>query len=202
MKNYKCFVVIAASLALTSAAAQEAKLNLTDLVRAYIEGQGHLPRNREISRKIDQAADEIAPMLQSELKHREDGDSLIAIARLATRVPDRSVAKELISGVKEKIAKIEGYSSDPLVAQNLRELERLIDGAAPRGLGEANAESADADSEKDAGRQRVQVDKSEVSEKEQESPKQSPLWPYALVAVALVGIVVVMLRSRKIAPGR
>lgn len=202
MKNYQWFVVIAASLALPSAVAQEAELDLTDLVRVYIEGHGHLPRNREISRKIDQAADEIAPVLQTELKQREDGDSLIAIARLATRVPDRSVAKELISGVKEKIAKIEGYSSDPLVAQNLRELERLIDGAAPLGLGEAKAESTDADSEKDAVRQRAQVDKSDVSEKEQESPKQFPLWPYALVAVALVGIVVVVLRSCKIAPGR
>ncbi|MDA1069688.1 MAG: hypothetical protein O3C43_24695, partial [Verrucomicrobia bacterium] len=87
---------IAASLALTSAAAQEAELDLTDLVRVYIEGQGHLPRNREISRKIDQVADVIAPVLQTELEQREDGDSLIAIARLATRVPDKSVAKELI----------------------------------------------------------------------------------------------------------
>ena len=202
MKNYQWLVVIAASLALTSAAAQEAELDLTDLVRVYIEGQGHLPRNREISRKIDQVADVIAPVLQTELEQREDGDSLIAIARLATRVPDKSVAKELISEVKEKIAKIEGYSSDPLVAQNLRDLESLIDGAAPLGLGEAKGETTDVDRKNNAVQQRVQVGESGVSEKKQKPPSQSPVWPYLLVAVAVIAIVVVLLRSRKGNPDR
>jgi hypothetical protein len=202
-KSYHWFIVMAATLALTVGAAEDGTFDTADLVKLYIEGQGHLPRNRDLSRKLDEVADEIAPMLRVELERQQDGDSLIAIARLATRIPDKSEAKVLVSAVREKINKIEGYSSDPLVAQNLQELERLVEDAALMDTEANKSNSSGAGSDSDPVIQRERLGQNGASKREQKSSDADPWsddaskWPYMLVVVSVVGVVFVMVRAGK-----
>lgn len=141
------------------------------------------------------------------LKRRADEDlpalEQVKLVELGFFVFDESIFRREADEALKRLREIS--ETDPVVTQYIERIEYLVEirpgfgdeGTNPNVPSENVLARPDAESGIEA-HSSVEPDSESTEESAQQSPSssRSPVWPYALVAVALVGIVFVLLRSR------
>jgi len=192
-KTNSFVLTIALSIFLLISAFSNEEPTPSELIREYVEAGGVLPRNEKIAERIGESVRDFAPSLWDAIENESDLDALIAIAAIASSKLSGEERDRMLIAIKKKI---NFDDLNPFTQSYFRKLINEEIGDRPDLEVVTNNASVETRQPGDQQNASEAIEPG-VSEDQTESTRRTPVWLYVVVAVAIIGMVALLLRTRK-----